>query len=105
MAREKNLLPQLRCPRGRAFFDIPFAMESGMPKIFLPFDHDKRLCMYEILYKIKLDLTVGSGFHIWKYLFHVLFVIVCIVLNREHLLLQISKRSYFILEEERNLSP
>ena len=31
-AGEKNLLPQLRRPRDRATFDIPFVMESSMPK-------------------------------------------------------------------------
>ena len=42
MAGEKNPLPQLRRPRDRATFSIPFVMESGMSKTLLPFDHDKK---------------------------------------------------------------
>ena len=41
MAGEKNPLSQLRRPRDRATFGIPFVMVSGMPKTLLLFDQDK----------------------------------------------------------------
>ena len=57
MAEEKNILPQLWRARDRATFGIPFRMESGMSKLSFPLIMIKSLCMYEILYGIKLDLT------------------------------------------------
>ena len=41
VAGEKNHLPLLRCPRGRATFGILFVMETCMPKTLILFDHDK----------------------------------------------------------------
>ena len=51
MAGEKNPLPQLRRPRDRLTFSIPFVMESGMPKPSFPLILIKRLLVYAwILY-------------------------------------------------------
>ena len=50
MAGEKNPLLQLRRPRDRAIFSIPFVMESGMSKPSFPLIAIKRLCMYKILF-------------------------------------------------------
>ena len=46
VAEEKSPLPQLWCPRDRATFGIPFVIESGIPKILLPFDLDKEAISY-----------------------------------------------------------
>ena len=43
VAGEKNSLLQLWCPRDRATFDIPFVMESGMPKLSFSLILIKRL--------------------------------------------------------------
>ena len=43
---EKNPLSQLRSPRDRATFGIPFVMESCMPKTLIPFYLDKEGISY-----------------------------------------------------------
>ena len=78
MAREKNPFSQLRRPRDRATFSISFVMESGMPKTFLPFDHDKEEALipivrsnfipYKISYMHRLFIIIKGkeGFsHTW----------------------------------------
>ena len=69
MAGEKNLLPQLRRPRDRETFGIPFVMESGMRKHFFSLILIKRLLVYAwILYEIIIrsnmyDLLLGMRRH------------------------------------------
>ena len=55
----RRIISQLCRLRDCATFGIHFVMESGIPKTSFSLIMIKRLCMYEIFYGIKLDLTIS----------------------------------------------